>query len=160
MSDAQQELRQTLGCFATGVTVITTLGGGGKPVGLTASSFNSVSLDPPLVLFSLKRTAFSLREFLSADTFAVNVLREDDEDLSNRFAKSMEDKFDGVDYETWDTGCPILPSALASFECNIRYTYDGGDHVIFVGEVTRMSADPGGRPLLFYGGKYRAIDEA
>lgn len=149
--------RSALGSFATGVTVITTRGPQGELVGNTASSFNSVSLDPPLVLWSLNRAAYSFKAYLSTDYFAVNVLREGQHDLSARFAKPLGDKWQGLDYETWDTGCPILPDALAVFECKTAYTYQGGDHVIFVGEVLKFDYDPEGKPLLFWGGAYRGI---
>lgn len=153
-----REFRDGLGCFATGITIITAKGQRDEVVGFTASSFNAVSLDPPLILFSLGRKAYSLRAFLSTDYFAVNVLREGQEELSNRFAKALGDKWAGIEFETWDAGCPILKDALAKFECKTRYTHEGGDHVIFVGEVVRMSADLEGKPLLFYRGAYRGID--
>lgn len=149
-----RRFRNALGSFATGVTVITTRGPNGELIGNTASSFNAVSLDPPLVLWSLSRTAFSFKSYLAADHFAVNVLREGQEDFSARFAKSLGDKWAGIAYETWQTGCPILPNSLAIFECRIAYTYQGGDHVIFVGEVVNYDFDPEGKPLVFWQGKY------
>ncbi len=152
-----KSLRRALGCFATGVTVVTGLGANGEKLGVTASSFNSVSLDPPLVLFSLNRRAYSMPHFLDSGHFAVNVLREGQEYLADRFAMPLADKWDGIDHEIWDFGCPILTESLAIFECRTRYTYDGGDHVIFVGEVERMRADDTGHPLLFYGGRYQAL---
>jgi flavin reductase (DIM6/NTAB) family NADH-FMN oxidoreductase RutF len=151
------EFRRALGCFATGITVVTAVGPRGQPIGLTANSFNSVSLDPPLVLFSLDRRAHSLRAFLSTHDFAVNILRAGQEELSNRFARALEDKWSGIAYDIWDTDCPILTGALASFECKTRHTYQGGDHIIFVGEVLRMTHDPDGEPLLYYRGKYKSI---
>jgi flavin reductase (DIM6/NTAB) family NADH-FMN oxidoreductase RutF len=151
------EFKRALGCFATGITIVTAVGPRGEPVGFTANSFNSVSLDPPLVLFSLNRRAYSLRAFLSTQSFAVNVLREGQGALSEHFARALEDKWSEVAYETWDTGCPILTGTLASFECKIRHTYHGGDHVIFVGEVLRLKFDPRGRPLLFYRGQYHGV---
>ena len=153
-----RSLRDALGCLATGVTVITTVGPKSQPVGITANSFSAVSLQPPLVLFSLNRGAYSLRSCLSAQHFAVNILRADQRELSNNFATPLQDKWKGIHYDVWETGCPILPAALASFECKIRYTYNGGDHVIFVGEVLRMTADLEGRPLLFYRGRYSCLD--
>jgi len=153
-----RSLRNALGCLATGVTVITTRAPKGQPVGITANSFSAVSLQPPLVLFSLNRGAYSLRSFLSAHNFAVNILRADQHELASNFAVPLQDKWKGIQYEVWETGCAILPDALASFECKIRYTYDGGDHVIFVGEVLRMTADLEGRPLLFYRGRYSSLD--
>lgn len=147
--------RSALGAFATGVTIITTRGPKGELIGNTASSFNSVSLEPPLVLWSLSRTAFSFKAYLAADHFAVNVLREGQEDISARFAKPLGEKWNGIEHETWETGCPILPGALAIFECRTAYTYQGGDHVIFVGEVVNFDHDPEGKPLLFWRGGYR-----
>lgn len=150
-------LRKALGCFATGVTVVTGTGANGEKLGVTASSFNSVSLDPPLVLFSLNRRAYSMPHFLDSGHFAVNVLREGQEDLSTRFATPLADKWEGIEFEIWDFGCPILSDALANFECRTRYTYDGGDHVIFVGAVERMRADLDGHPLVFFGGRYQTL---
>ncbi len=151
-------LRRALGCFATGVTVVTGLGANDEKLGVTANSFNSVSLDPPLVLFSLNRRAYSMPHFEECGHFAVNVLREGQDDLADRFATPLADKWDGIRFEIWDFGCPILSDALANFECRTRYTYDGGDHVIFVGEIERMRADVDGHPLLFYGGRYQSLD--
>ena len=154
----QQDLRKALGCFATGVTVVTGLGAEGEKLGVTASSFNSVSVDPPLVLFSLNRRAYSTPGFLESGHFAVNVLREGQQELSERFATPLAEKWDGIAFEIWDFGCPILTDALANFECRTRYTYDGGDHVIFVGEIERMRADLDGQPLLFYAGRYQSLE--
>ena len=151
------QYRQALGCFATGITVITAGGPDGAPVGITANSFNSVSMDPPLILFSLNRRSYSLRAFLDSRTFAVNVLREDQQALSEHFAKAKGDKWAEVGYDIWDTGCPILHDALAKFECRLRHTYEGGDHIIFVGEVIRFEYDPNGRPLVYYRGSYRGM---
>ena len=153
-----RELRSHLGCFATGVTIITALGARGQLLGVTANSFNSVSLDPPLVLFSLDRRAYSLWDFLSTGHFAVNVLAQDQHELSTRFARSMADKWSGVEWATWDHGCPILTHCHANFECTIAYTYAGGDHVIFVGEVERMACDPEKQPLLYYRGGYHRLE--
>ena len=126
---------------------------------MTANSFNSVSLDPPLVLFSLDRRAYSLWDFLSTGHFAVNILAEEQHELSSRFARSMSDKFAGVATLTWDHGCPILADCHANFECSIAYTYAGGDHVIFVGRVERMACDTTKRPLLYYRGAYHRLPE-
>lgn len=148
------EFRKALGCFATGITIITALGHRGQKLGITANSFNSVSLEPPLVLFSLDRRALSLGDFLSTGHFAVNILSTEQRELSSRFARAMTDKWTGVEWQTWDHGCPILSGCHAVFECAIAYTYSGGDHVIFVGEVQRYEVDPSREPLLFYQGKY------
>ncbi len=154
------DFRKALGNFATGITVISTVDHDGKPVGITANSFNSVSLDPPLILFSLAKTAFSLAAFANHRHFAVNILKEGQEELSNRFARPSEDKWAGVWHTTWESGCPILMESLASFECRVRNIYDGGDHIIFVGEVLRLFSESEGRPLVFHRGKYTSLSEA
>ena len=152
-----RELRTHLGCFPTGITIITALGGRGQMLGITVNSFNSVSLDPPLVLFSLDRRACSLWDFLSTGHFAVNVLAEDQAELSTRFARSLSDKWSGVAWEPWDHGCPILLGCHANFECSIAYTYSGGDHVILVGQIERMACDLEKAPLLYYRGAYHRL---
>ncbi|MGH6853816.1 MAG: flavin reductase family protein [Aestuariivirga sp.] len=151
-------LRSAFGTFATGVTVITTLGPKGEPVGNTVNSFNSVSLDPPLVSWSLARNAYSLKTYLTAEHFAVNVLREGQDDISARFASFGGGKWQGIDYKTWESGCPVLPNALAIFECRLMQTFEGGDHVIFLGEIIGFDHDPTGKPLIFWRGGYHAID--
>jgi len=151
------QYKQALGSFATGITVISAPGPDGTPIGITANSFNSVSIDPPLVLFSLKRSSYSLQAFLDSETFAVNILREDQQSLCDRFAQASEDKWSRVGYDIWDTGCPILHDALAKFECRIRHTYEGGDHIIIVGEVVRFEYDPNGRPLVYWRGKFQSM---
>lgn len=152
------EFRHALGCFATGVTIVTAVSPTGEQLGFTANSFNSVSMDPPMVLFSLAERAFSLKGFMASDHFAVNVLGESQVELSKTFATSLADKWANVDYETWDSGCPIILGAIASFECATRFRYDGGDHVIFVGEVTRMETTTDAEPLVFFRGSYRDLD--
>jgi flavin reductase (DIM6/NTAB) family NADH-FMN oxidoreductase RutF len=154
-----RSFRSALGTFATGITVVTSVGTDGEPLGFTANSFNSVSLDPPLVLFSLDRRAYSLRAFEQAGVFAINVLREDQESVSTAFARALSDKWDSVPFETWETGCPILTEALANFECETKSMYDGGDHVIFVGRVLALRTNEG-RPLLYYRGAYRQLIES
>ena len=157
MSFDSRDFRNALGCYPTGVTVVTAVGPRREIIGITANSFSSVSLDPPLVLFSLDRRAHSLTAFLSTQHFAVNVLSREQEALSNQFATALGEKWQGVEYITWDSGCPILKGALASFECKIRHTYQGGDHVILVGEVLKIIAELVGEPLLYLRGKYRKI---
>ena len=157
MSIDTRAFRDALGSFATGITIVTAVGPDGEPLGITANSFNSVSMEPPLVLFSLHRKAYSLRGFESHGHFAVNILREEHEALSTTFATALGDKWSGTEYETWESGCPILPDALASFECVTRFRYDGGDHVIFVGEVQRMEVRSDDPPLMFYRGRYRTL---
>lgn len=145
--------RAALGAFATGVTVITTVGRDGQPIGLTANSFNSVSLDPPLVLWSLAKKAFSLQDFVEARHWAVHVLSAEQEHLSNRFARAGEDKFAGVDLEFSAEGIPLLPDCAARFECSSTFQYEGGDHLIFVGEVLQFEKNELA-PLVFHAGSY------
>lgn len=146
--------RSALGNFATGVTVVTASDETGQWVGITANSFNSVSLEPPLILWSLNRSAWSLPSFEQADHFVVNVLAEDQIDLSNRFATQGQiDKFDGVSNFRGLGGAPVLTGCTVSFQCKKKFTYDGGDHLIFVGEVVDFeSSDKPG--LLYYKGEY------
>ena len=153
---AALRLREALGNFVTGVTVITTRHGD-ELHGLTANSFSSVSLDPPLVLFSLSRKADCFAAFESASHFAVNVLRSNQEPLSNRFATKDIDKWSGV---TWRAGlgdCPLLDGAIANFECRIADRHEGGDHVIYVGEVVTFAQCPTGEPLAFFRGRYTGV---
>ncbi len=159
MSVDPRTFRDAMGHFATGVTVVTMVRPDGAPDGVTVNSFNSVSLDPPLVLFSLRRQARSLRYFLDSAHFAVNILRDDQVELSRKFASPVQDLWDGVAYQTWESGCPILDGALASFECEIAAKHDGGDHVIFVGRVQRMAHSRRGKPLLYYRGDYKGLWE-
>ncbi len=146
-------LRQALGRFATGVTIITTAAGEGKLEGLTANSFSSVSLDPPLVLWSLRRSAPSLQSFRDAGCFAVNVLASAQLGLAQHFARSQQDKFDGIAFRSGHGGCPILEGTLATFECSVETATDGGDHVIFIGRV-HHAAFREGEPLIFSAGRY------
>ncbi|MDC0033529.1 flavin reductase family protein [Alphaproteobacteria bacterium] len=155
MSIEPREFRDTVGCFATGITIITTVDADGNPVGLTANSFSSVSLDPPMVLFCLDRNVASFDAFQPNGHFAINILSTGQQDLSNRFAKSGPEKWDGVAFDTWDTGSPILPGCLASLECKVSSINEGGDHVIVIGEVICMTrADQDVMPLLYFRGGY------
>lgn len=149
-------LRSALGCFATGVTIVTTREGD-RPVGVTANSFTSVSLDPPLVLVSLARTASSLPTFERAQTFAVNVLNVDQQASAAQFASRVEDRFAGVEWEASESGSPILTGSLASFECEKYAMHDGGDHRILIGRVLRARFAPPRDPLVFYRGKFRQL---
>jgi 3-hydroxy-9,10-secoandrosta-1,3,5(10)-triene-9,17-dione monooxygenase reductase component len=145
--------RNALGAFATGVTVVTTRSSAGEQIGLTASSFNSVSLKPPLVLWSLARDAQSFPTFSQATHWAVHVLAADQEHLSRRFANRGTDKFAGLDVTCGLGQVPLLIGCKARFQCRTTFQYDGGDHVIFVGEVLdfTLSDTP---PLVFHGGRY------
>ncbi|MBK17436.1 MAG: flavin reductase [Rhodospirillaceae bacterium] len=153
-----KEFRNTVGCFATGITVITTVDVDGAPIGLTANSFTSVSLDPPMVLFCLDRNVASFDFFAVDKPFAVNILASDQMDVSNRFAKSGPEKWDGFEYDTWGSGVPILQGCLANLECRGDSIIDGGDHVIVIGEVERMaSAGEDVKPILYYRGAYGEV---
>ncbi|MBT5050350.1 MAG: flavin reductase family protein [Rhodospirillaceae bacterium] len=155
MSIDPREFRDTVGCFATGITIITTIDGDGGPVGLTANSFTSLSLDPPMVLFCLDRKVASFDAFQTGAHFAVNILADGQTDTSNRFAKSGPEKWTGFEFDCWDTDCPILRGCLANMECSVASIHEGGDHVIVIGEVTRMThADGETNPLLYYRGRY------
>ena len=148
-----KQFRKALGSFTTGVTVVTTRGVEGEDVGLTANSFNSVSLDPPMVLWSLDRKSSNAAAFMAAEHFAVHILASDQEHVSNQFAKRGIDRFAGLAVERGHGDVPLLAGCSARFECRTSYRHDGGDHVIFVGEV--LAFDSFGRaPLVFHGGNY------
>lgn len=147
------EFRNALGSFATGVTVVTTALDGDGPIGVTASSFNSVSIDPPLVLWSLAKSSKSLTAFRESGHFAIHVLGCDQELLSNRFARAGEDKFKDVLWDTGTLGSPVLRDYSAKFECKTVHQYEGGDHIIFVGQVAAFDHRDQA-PLLFHAGKY------
>ncbi len=150
------EFREALGMFATGVTVVTARDAHGKLVGLTANSFNSVSLTPPLVLWSLARSAGSMAAFQAGSHYAVNILSADQQELAMQFSARGRDRFAGVAFTPGTGGAPLLEGAVATFECFNRSRYDEGDHVIFVGEVERCTHRPGASPLLFHGGRFYA----
>jgi 3-hydroxy-9,10-secoandrosta-1,3,5(10)-triene-9,17-dione monooxygenase reductase component len=159
-----KHFRNALGAFATGVTIVTTRDSAGADVGMTANSFNSVSLDPPMVLWSLAKTSASLPAFMENAAFAVHVLASDQQPLSDKFARRGEDKFGGVSFERGLNDVPLLQGCSARFQCRTAYRYEGGDHVILVGEVLDFNHFPR-EPLLFHGGKYakvlpRAKDDA
>jgi 3-hydroxy-9,10-secoandrosta-1,3,5(10)-triene-9,17-dione monooxygenase reductase component len=148
----KKEFRSALGAFATGVTIVTTCHEG-VDVGLTANSFNSVSLDPPMVLWSLGKTSLSLTHFAAATHFAVHVLSVDQEPLSARFATRGADKFGSVAFHRGHHDLPLLTGCVARFQCRKLFEYEGGDHVIFVGEVIAFD-HASKQPLLFHGGRY------
>ena len=148
------EFRTALGMFATGVTIVTARSQDDGVIGLTCNSFNSVSLDPPLVLWSLARAAASMAAFRNGSHYAINVLAADQKALAERFALRGADRFKDVGYSEGIGGAPLLDGAAATFECFNRSRYEEGDHVIFVGEVERCSFRPGASPLLFHGGRF------
>lgn len=151
---SQIEFRAALAMFATGVTIVTARSAGGAPIGLTASSFNSVSLSPPLVLWSLARTAASMSVFHEGSHYAIHILAADQRALAERFASRGVDRFAGVSFTEGTAGVPLLGGAAAVFECFNRSRYVEGDHVIFVGEVERCRQRAGASPLLYHGGRF------
>ena len=154
----QRELRNIFSRFPTGVTVITTLDAEKNPIGLTVSSFASVSLDPPLILWCLARDSNMFAEFEACTHFAVNILAEDQTELSQRFAMPSDDRFEGIALENGEGGVPLLSGCAARLQCRNAAQHDGGDHVIFVGEITGF--DQTEKPsLAFSRGKYVAISE-
>ncbi|HEX5258204.1 MAG TPA: flavin reductase family protein [Sphingomicrobium sp.] len=150
-------LRDALGCFATGVTVVTCLKPDGAPAGLTVNSFTSVSLDPPLLLVCVRKEASSAGALIGAAQFAVNVLQTGQQPASIRFAASSEDRFGTTRWSCGESGAPILEQSLGVFECERFAVHDGGDHHILVGRVVKASFDAGLDPLLFFRGRYRRL---
>jgi flavin reductase (DIM6/NTAB) family NADH-FMN oxidoreductase RutF len=149
--------RAALGNFPTGVAIITTLHDG-VPSGLTCNSFSSVSLDPPLVLWSLRKESRQMPAFRGARRFAVNLLAGHHGALSSHFASSkVADKFAGVPYALGELGMPLLEGCVSRFECETHTEYDGGDHIIFLGRVVHFAADEGTTPLVFCRGTYREL---
>jgi flavin reductase (DIM6/NTAB) family NADH-FMN oxidoreductase RutF len=134
-----RELRNVLGCFGTGVTVVTTLDGSGRKVGLTANSFSSVSLDPPIVLWSLSKQSKSLQAFLSCSRFVINVLSMEQLPLSSQFSKVAEDRFSGVATRSGLGGLPVISDCAANIECKAISSQEVGDHILFLGQIERYS---------------------
>ena len=153
-----RQLRQALGRFVTGVTVVTTRTAQGLRLGLTANSFSALSLDPALVLWSMVRHSGSLDSFMAAGHFAINVLALEQSDVSHHFATAQGDRFAAHAFEEGLGGLPILVGGLACFECQTEHTMDGGDHVLFIGRVQRIRWRDG-QPLAFSAGKYCSTSE-
>lgn len=145
--------RSALGSFSTGVTVITTRDADGGMIGLTANSFSSVSLNPPLVLWSLAQYSPNLSVFQQSDYFAINILATGQEDVAMQFAKPVEDRFAGVGIEEGLGGAPLISGAVARFQCRNEDRYYGGDHVIFLGAVEAYDTAKG-EPLIFSRGAF------
>lgn len=157
MPISNDEFRAALSYFASGVTVVTTVDAAGKMYGITVSSFCSVSLEPPLVLICIEKTTASHHAFVESGIFVVNILGEDQKDVSERFATPYPDKFAGIAFELNDLRIPILTGCLVKLECRLRNAYDGGDHSIFVGEVENALIDHG-PPLMYFRGDYRELE--
>lgn len=158
MTISKQEFRSALSLFASGVTVVTTKDNDGKLHGITVSAFCSVSLTPPLVLICIEKDTGSHHAFEQSRVFVINILRENQQHISNHFASPLENKFNGISYRTGIEDLPVLENALANLECRLRHAYDGGDHTIFVGEIEKATVSDG-NPLLYFHGNYREIND-
>ena len=150
------ELRDVLGCFATGVCVVTTVGDEGRPVGMTINSFSSVSLDPPLILWSIGLNTPSRGAFNSHGCFAINIMGAKAKDTTMNFARPSDNKFDGIDWTPGLRGIPVLSEAMAVLECKVEDQIISGDHEIFIGRVLRLDQSDG-EPLVFHKGKFAAL---
>lgn len=153
----RRAFRNALGHFPTGVVIVTAPAPGREPVAMTVSSFNAVSLDPPLVLFSIDRGAPSLPVLLDAPSFGINVLRREQKELSGRFSHAKGSKWDGIEPQLGTTGCPLIKECLAGFECEHFAAHEAGDHIIIVGRVVRFEIASDGDPLVFFRGAYHDI---
>jgi len=156
MAIDQRHFRDVMGTFATGVTIITTVVSG-APHGITANSFSSVSLDPPLVLFCLGRSSTNFDAFMETDNFAVNILSASQDKLSTHFAMFEGDRFDGTAWNAWETGAPILDGVISAADCVLEARHDAGDHVIIVGRALRAETVLDAAPLLYHRGRYAAL---
>ncbi|MGV0997760.1 MAG: flavin reductase family protein [Fluviibacter sp.] len=155
--DAQRDLRTALGRFPTGVAVITALDANGMAIGLTVSSFNTVSLDPPLVVWSLQLSSRHLPTFETTRAYAINVLSQAQAEISNLFASPLDNPFDAVAWASGLGGVPLLAGCCAWFEVDNFQQLDGGDHRLYLGKVRRFAADPAPAPLIFHDGDYAAL---
>jgi flavin reductase (DIM6/NTAB) family NADH-FMN oxidoreductase RutF len=154
-----QRLRQAFGKFATGVTIVTAADADGRAIGVTANSFSSLSLDPPLLLWSIGRNSSSYGVFQRTGHFAVHVLDQAQAALSQRFSARSVNRFEGVPVESGAGGCPLLPDYHVRFECSVSERHEGGDHLIMVGRILNVEQRPGS-PLLFYGGRLARLHDA
>lgn len=157
MPITNDEFRSALSRFASGVTVVTTKDEAGKLHGITVSAFSSVSLDPPLVLVCIERSAGSHQVFQQSGVFVVNILSSEQRDLSERFASQIPERFEGVDMTLNIDGIPVLSNCLANLECRVKLTADGGDHSVFIGEVESATVREGD-PLIYFRGDYRNLE--
>ena len=157
MSFDGRELRDAMGRFATGVCIITAVSDSGQAQGMTANSFSSVSLDPPLLLWNLQNSSDVYDVFSGPQYFGINILSGEQLAHSNQYAKKEQHELDPTHYRLGKFGAPIIDDALVSFECELEATYEGGDHLIIVGRVRDMYQSDGGEPLLFFSGGYREL---
>ena len=152
-----RQFRDVMGTFTTGVTIITTLENK-MPHGITANSFTSVSLSPPLVMFCLGKSSTNFDAFMNSDCFAVNILTAEQNELSTHFATFDGDRFDGLNWTKWETGAPILEDVISAIDCRIEAKHDAGDHVIMVGLVVRAQVQNFSSPLLYFKGGYEKLE--
>lgn len=145
-------LKQAFGCFPSGVTVVTAARGE-TPIGFTASSFTSVSLTPPMLLFCIDKGSDNIETYQATPHFAINILSQDQRDISNRFAAEMDNRFDGINWQWSSLGNPLIEGCVSQFDCTTSQVIDAGDHLIIVGEIKALASN-GGRSLGYYRGKY------
>ncbi len=152
-----RDFRDALSCFATGITVVTSMKSGEEPLGITVNSFSSVSLDPPLVLFSLGHTGNHCQEFRESGTFAINILSSEQKALCDRFASPQDDRFRGVPHKAGENGSPVFDDSLAVIECETWQTVEAGDHLIFICRVTHVTTQADKQALLFHKGSFPVL---
>ncbi len=157
MSFDAREFRNALGCFATGITVVTSRSATGEPLGVTVNSFSSVSLDPPLVLFSLAHVGGHCQEFLASGKFAVNILTPDQRPLSDRFSMARDNRFEGIAHDVGENGSPVFRESLAVFECETFAVHEAGDHAVFICRVSNVTMGAEEQALLFHKGQYHIL---
>lgn len=153
------DLRNAFGQFATGVTVITAEDSNGRPFGMTVNSFSSLSLDPPMLLWSIQNNSDCFSVFDNVGQFGVNILSQDQQGLSGRFARKGEHEMTTEELQAGENGCPLLKGAMTQFECTLDAQYPGGDHTILVGRIDAIQSDAEQTPLVFFGGAYRELKE-
>ncbi|SRR6056297_176806 len=149
-----RQLRNAMGRFATGVCLITIYTDDRRPLALTANSFSSVSLDPPLVLWNLQNNSDVYADYASQRAFAINVLADEQQAMSNQYARKGQHELDPAHFREGSCGAPVIRNALVSLECELHATYEAGDHLIILGRIRNMHERPHGKPLLFYAGGY------
>jgi|TARA_R100000455_G_C6241368_1_gene100212 flavin reductase (DIM6/NTAB) family NADH-FMN oxidoreductase RutF len=157
MSFDVREFRNAMGCFATGITVVTSRSASDEPLGVTVNSFSSVSLDPPLILFSLAHVGGHCQEFLASGYFAVNILTPDQRPLSDRFSMPRDNRFEGIAHDIGENGSPVFQDSLAVFECETFAVHEAGDHAVFICRVTKVHLGEEENALLFHRGQYHKL---
>lgn len=159
MTFSHHDFKQCLGKFPSGVTVVTTMKEGGTPLGATISSFCSVSLEPPMVLYCLDKKTYDFEHYTTAQHFAVNILSEKQTDISQKFSFEKESRWQEVEYHHEQTDAPLLKDVIAYLECKKEHCYDGGDHAIIVGRVVNLKVLSDEKPLVYYHSSYQSIKD-